>query len=95
MVDVFDEPRAVHLVLELCDGGELFDRIIEKGQYSEQDAASAVKMVNSSQDMNVLLPMVTRTSLSPFLAVFVLCHLSVAEECVSLAPFFNRMIRED
>eukprot|EP00959_Pyramimonas_sp_CCMP1952_P275349 5755363-Pyramimonas_sp.AAC.1 len=45
MVDVFDEPRAVHVVLEMCEGGELFDRIIEKGQYSEQDAARAVKQI--------------------------------------------------
>eukprot|EP00976_Prorocentrum_cordatum_P054596 1101901-Prorocentrum_minimum.AAC.1 len=69
MVDVFDEPRAVHLVLELCDGGELFDRIIEKGQYSEQDAASAVKMgrlsAYSSAHETVKLTVRTRAFGSP------------------------------
>jgi len=45
MVDVFDEPRAVHVVLEMCEGGELFDRIIAKGQYSEQCAATAIQQI--------------------------------------------------
>mmetsp|Transcript_27361 Transcript_27361/g.52092 ORF Transcript_27361/g.52092 Transcript_27361/m.52092 type:complete len:502 (-) Transcript_27361:81-1586(-) len=45
MLDVFDEPQAVHLVLEVCKGGELFDRIIDKGYYSEQDAAKCIKQI--------------------------------------------------
>jgi len=45
LVDVFEEEKYVHLVTELCDGGEMFDQIIAKtrsgtGKYSEADAAN-------------------------------------------------------
>ena len=30
---VYEDRQAVHLVMDLCSGGELFDRIVAKGQY--------------------------------------------------------------
>nr|CAD1844791.1 unnamed protein product [Ananas comosus var. bracteatus] len=36
----YEDPQSVHLVMELCTGGELFDRIIAKGTYSERQAAA-------------------------------------------------------
>jgi len=45
LVQVFDTPTQFYMVLELCPGGELFDRIVEKEKYSEQDAANVVKKV--------------------------------------------------
>lgn len=43
LYDVYEDDRFIHLVTELCTGGELFDRIIQKteseeGHYSEKDA---------------------------------------------------------
>ncbi|EXB53814.1 Calcium-dependent protein kinase 15 [Morus notabilis] len=35
----YEDRYSVHLVMELCAGLELFDRIIAKGRYSEKDAA--------------------------------------------------------
>lgn len=35
----YEDRYSVHLVMELCAGLELFDRIIAKGHYSERDAA--------------------------------------------------------
>lgn len=35
----YEDRYSVHLVMELCAGLELFDRIIAKGRYSERDAA--------------------------------------------------------
>jgi serine/threonine protein kinase len=35
LIDVYVSPRAVYLIMELLHGGDLFDRIVEKGRYSE------------------------------------------------------------
>jgi serine/threonine protein kinase len=48
LIDVFEDSKYLHLVTELCTGGELFDRIIAKtqsveGHFSEHDAAQLVK----------------------------------------------------
>eukprot|EP01092_Planopodium_desertum_P003606 TRINITY_DN16666_c0_g1_i4.p1 TRINITY_DN16666_c0_g1~~TRINITY_DN16666_c0_g1_i4.p1 ORF type:complete len:278 (-),score=68.07 TRINITY_DN16666_c0_g1_i4:70-813(-) len=42
---VFEDPKKVYLVMELVTGGELFDRIVEKGSYSERDAAVLVAKI--------------------------------------------------
>jgi len=45
LFDVFDEYDNIYLILELVTGGELFDQIIDKGSYSEQDAANIIKQL--------------------------------------------------
>ena len=35
----------IYLVLELLEGGELFDRIVEKENYSEKEASEAIKPI--------------------------------------------------
>jgi len=48
MYDIFDSRSKMCLVLDLMEGGELFDRIIEKGHFSEKDASiSFVQMVDA------------------------------------------------
>lgn len=39
LVGAFEDKSHVHLVLEICNGGELFDRIVSKGNLSERQAA--------------------------------------------------------
>ncbi|KAG5011253.1 hypothetical protein AAZX31_07G241700 [Glycine max] len=41
----FEDRFSVHLVMELCSGGELFDRIIAQGHYSERAAASLCRSI--------------------------------------------------
>ncbi|EOA20403.1 hypothetical protein CARUB_v10000714mg [Capsella rubella] len=41
----YEDRQCVHLVMELCAGGELFDRIIAKGHYSERAAAGIMKSI--------------------------------------------------
>ncbi|XP_010546723.1 PREDICTED: calcium-dependent protein kinase 32-like [Tarenaya hassleriana] len=43
--ETYEDANAVHLVMELCEGGELFDRIVAKGHYTERAAASVTKTI--------------------------------------------------
>lgn len=45
LYDVYEDSAGVHLVLELCSGGELFDRIVSQKQYSEVEAAGVVRQI--------------------------------------------------
>ncbi|CAH1783735.1 unnamed protein product [Owenia fusiformis] len=50
LVEVYDDKHYVYLVMELVTGGELFDRIVEKGSYTEMDASSLIKQVLEAVD---------------------------------------------
>ncbi|GLT88409.1 hypothetical protein SLE2022_064360 [Rubroshorea leprosula] len=41
----YEDSVAVHVVMELCSGGELFDRIIKRGHYSERKAAGLTRTI--------------------------------------------------
>merc|ERR1719326_2769382 len=41
----FEGHKNIYLVMELCTGGELFDRIIEEEKFSEKKAAHIMKQI--------------------------------------------------
>lgn len=45
LYETFEDARNVYLVLELCTGGELFDRIVSDGKFTEQAAAKCVQQM--------------------------------------------------
>ena len=45
LIAAYEDKRNVHIVMELCSGGELFDRIVKRGHYSEKHAAQIIRSV--------------------------------------------------
>jgi calcium/calmodulin-dependent protein kinase I len=48
LVEVYENKENIYLVLELVTGGELFDKIVEKGNYNEKEASQIIKQILSA-----------------------------------------------
>jgi serine/threonine protein kinase len=48
MRDLFETKHEMYIVMELVSGGELFDKIVEKGSYTEGEASKLVRNVISA-----------------------------------------------
>jgi len=45
MFEFFEDEKRYYLVTEICKGGELFDEIINRGKFTERDAAVLIKQL--------------------------------------------------
>eukprot|EP00027_Filamoeba_sp_ATCC50430_P005899 CAMPEP_0168552150 /NCGR_PEP_ID=MMETSP0413-20121227/6561_1 /TAXON_ID=136452 /ORGANISM="Filamoeba nolandi, Strain NC-AS-23-1" /LENGTH=332 /DNA_ID=CAMNT_0008582741 /DNA_START=115 /DNA_END=1113 /DNA_ORIENTATION=+ len=47
-IEVYESEIDICLVMELCEGGELFNRIVEKGCFSEKEAGRTIRQIVSA-----------------------------------------------
>ena len=45
LLGAYEGTKHVYIVMDFCSGGELFDRIVERGHYSEKDASEVFRMM--------------------------------------------------
>ncbi|XP_068152009.1 calcium/calmodulin-dependent protein kinase type 1 isoform X1 [Drosophila tropicalis] len=50
LLETYEDKSKVYLVMELVTGGELFDRIVEKGNYTEKDATDLIRQILEAVD---------------------------------------------
>lgn len=50
LYDTMEDDDYVYLIMELVTGGELFDRIVAKGSYTEKDASKVLKQILEAID---------------------------------------------
>ncbi|CAJ1393836.1 unnamed protein product [Effrenium voratum] len=48
LYETFEDKRNLYLIMEMCSGGELFDRIVEAGHFTETQAAIVMKQMISA-----------------------------------------------
>uniref|UniRef100_A0A7S2LES8 non-specific serine/threonine protein kinase n=1 Tax=Zooxanthella nutricula TaxID=1333877 RepID=A0A7S2LES8_9DINO len=57
LYEIFENSNKMYLVMELCTGGELFDRILKAGQFTEHEAAVVMQQIFRAvcylHDMNI------------------------------------------
>lgn len=45
LYETFEDQRCIYLIMEICNGGELFDRIIDMGHFTEAQAAMCMQHI--------------------------------------------------
>lgn len=48
LYEFYQDQKNYYIIIELCTGGELFDKIIEQGSFSEREASYVMKQLLSA-----------------------------------------------
>ena len=48
LIEVFEEPGKIHLIMEVCTGGELYERLASRERYDEQTASRVTRQMLSA-----------------------------------------------
>ncbi|CBK22107.2 uncharacterized protein [Blastocystis hominis] len=48
IVDIYEDPLLVHIVMEYLGGGDLYHRVAKKGCFSEREAANVIRRIGSA-----------------------------------------------
>jgi calcium/calmodulin-dependent protein kinase I len=48
LFEIFETKKRIYIVMELLSGGELFDRIVQKGSFSEREAAEVMRDLSNA-----------------------------------------------
>ena len=48
IIEYYESKKSLYIVTEYLDGGELFDKITEKGSFNEQEAKQVVSQILSA-----------------------------------------------
>jgi len=92
MREMFDTPTKLYLMMELVTGGELFDRIVNRGSYSEKDASEVVRQIVEAIEYLHGIGIVHR-DLKP---ENLLCATEAEDSSVKIADFgLSRIISEE
>lgn len=66
MSEYFDTPDKLYLILDYVEGGELFDRIVDEGNFTEVDASRIMKqMTEAIQYLHEQDPIIVHRDLKP------------------------------
>lgn len=48
ILEFYEDKKNFYIITELCEGGELFDKIVEKGSFTKNEAAWIMKQLLSA-----------------------------------------------
>jgi len=92
LFEMYESKKKVYMVLELLNGGELFERILDKGSYSEKEASDLIKDIATAIKYLHSIGVVHR-DLKPENLIY--SHKKDNEGCIKITDFGLAKFRTD
>ena len=75
--DVYEDRQNLFLVMEICSGGELYDRIVSHQHYGETQAVDVIKQMLEACAYFHSHRVIHNDLVSPLLAFFLFSHIQI------------------